>query len=72
MESIGERAAKEIMRRVKYEKVKPELDRINIPVECYYSWANGSRNPSAQGLKQLALAGYDVHYILTGERKDNA
>ena len=68
MESIGQRAAKEIMRRVKYGNVNFEMERMKIPLNNFYGWANGSRNPSANFLRQMALAGYDVYYILTGEK----
>lgn len=69
METIGERAAQAIKRRVRYGRIKPECDRINIPVGVVYDWANGVTNPSAYYLQQMALAGYDVHYILTGVKK---
>lgn len=67
MDTIGERAAKAIMRRVKYGSVKPEMERMDIPVPNFYGWANGTKNPSAYYLQKMAFNGYDVLWILTGE-----
>lgn len=67
METIGERAARLIKERVRYGKVKPELDRIGVDTYAFYGWDEGRYNPSAYYLQQMALAGYDVIYILTGK-----
>lgn len=66
--TIGERAALAIKRRVKYGKVKPELDRLNITEASYSRWKRGKDNPQSFWLQKMALAGYDVHWILTGEK----
>jgi hypothetical protein len=34
-----------------------------------HQWNTGKHTPSAPILRRMALDGYDVHYILTGERK---
>lgn len=65
--TIGERAALAIKRRVRYGKVKPELDRLTIPHGSYERWKLGKGDPQSFWLQQLALAGYDVHWILTGQ-----
>ncbi len=66
---IGMRAADEI-RRTAYGKCndKEEAKRIGIRRKSFYDWDNGRSDPSTYNLQKMALAGYDVHYILTGER----
>ena len=46
------------------------LDEVNIPYGTFRDWSMGKYNPTAIGLESMALAGYDVIYILTGEKKD--
>ena len=65
----GQRAAQEIRRKVHYGRVKPELDRLTIPQGTFTKWENAKYDPQFYWLQQLAFAGYDTHYILTGERK---
>lgn len=67
MDTIGTRAAKAIMRRVKYGTTRPEMERMNICYTNFYQWASGKRNPSAFHLRKMALEGYDVVWILTGK-----
>lgn len=67
--TIGQRAALAIKRRVRYGKVKPELDRLTIPHGSYERWKLGKGDPQSFWLQQLALAGYDVHWILTGQKQ---
>jgi hypothetical protein len=67
--TIGERAALAIKRRVRYGNVKPELDRLTIPHGSYERWKLGKGDPHSFWLQQLALAGYDVHWILTGQKQ---
>lgn len=67
--TIGERTAQEIKKRVKFGKVLPELKRLTIPTECYYRWKRGRGDPQAHYLRILALEGYDIHYILTGQKQ---
>lgn len=45
-----------------------ECRKCNIEPHYLQYWRKGG-NPSAKALKELALAGYDIYYILTGERK---
>lgn len=78
MGTIGERAAKAIQQQAmkgtsanrRTIKVKDELDRLDIPQENFYHWKKGESNPSAYYLQQMALAGYDVIWILTGKEKE--
>ena len=65
--TVGQRAALAIKRRVQYGRIKPELDRLTIPERSYSRWKKGKDNPQSFWLQQLAFAGYDVHWILTGQ-----
>lgn len=66
--TIGQRAALAIRRRVRFGKVKPELDRLTIPTGSYERWKLGKGDPQSYWLQQMAFAGYDIHWILTGEQ----
>ena len=71
MKEIGKRAAAEI-RQQAYDNdtdISFELVCINTCRQDMYSWEKGKTMPSALKLRNMALAGYDVHYILTGGRK---
>lgn len=72
MESIGERAVKEIKKRARQNGVSmsKEAAKLSLTSTSLAHWRENG-NPSAYYLQQMALAGYDVVYILTGERKDN-
>lgn len=67
--TIGQRAALAIRRKVHYGRVKPELDRLMIPQTTFNKWENGKNEPGGYWLAQLAMAGYDEHWILTGEMR---
>ena len=67
--TIGQRAALAIKRRVRYRNVNPELDRLTIPHSSYERWKLAKGDPQSFWLQQMALAGYDVHWILTGQKK---
>ena len=67
--TVGQRASQAIKERVNYGKVKPELDRLFIPTSTFYAWELYQRDPQAYYLKQMALAGYDIFWILTGQRE---
>ena len=67
--TIGQRAALAIKRRVRYGKVNPELDRLTIPHSSYERWKLGKGDPQAFWLQQMALDGYDVYWILTGQKQ---
>ena len=70
MNNIGIRAAKEIYNRQDSEHdLKGLLNEIGLRRESLWAWGNGKADPCAYRLRVMALAGYDIHYILTGERK---
>lgn len=70
MKNIGIRAAKEIYNRQDSEH---DLDDVLYEIELtrasLWQYTKGKYVPSGQVLRRMALAGYDTHYILTGERK---
>lgn len=51
--------------------VTKEMHRIGLHRNKAYDWANG-KVPGGRALQAMALAGYDVIYILTGRRSGNA
>ena len=67
--TIGQRAALAIKRRVRYGNVNPELDCLTIPHSSYERWKLGKGDPQSFWLQQMALARYDVHWILTGQKQ---
>ena len=73
MDTIGTRAYKEICKRAFAKSIAPykQAEELDISSTMLTTWRRGKWNPSASILKKMALAGYDVIYILTGERKDN-
>ena len=72
METIGNRAYKEIEKRAIQNGIKPsnEAEKILINSNVLSKWKLYG-DPSAYYLQQMCLAGYDVIYILTGERSSN-
>lgn len=72
METIGNRAYKEIKKRAKRNGIcaTEEALKMGVTSHSLSSWKKGNNNPSAYYLQQMVLAGYDVIYILIGERKD--
>lgn len=70
MNNIGKRAAEAILKRIGSDSdYHKELDRLNLTRQSLNQWQNGKYTPSGKVLQRLAFAGYDVHWILTGERK---
>ena len=69
MLSCGQRAAKAIRERSEKNgtSIREECRKLNMETIVHYRWERGDFNPSAYFLKQMALAGYDVIYILTGK-----
>ena len=70
METIGNRAYKEIKKRARENGISPtrEAKKLGIASRSLSEWQNNG-NPCAYYLQQMYYAGYDVIYILTGERK---
>lgn len=70
MENIGVRAAKEILNRLDSEhELYDLLDEIEMTRASLYQWQKKKHVPGGKVLRRMDLAGYDIHYILTGERK---
>ena len=71
MESIGERAVKEIKKRARQNGVSmsKEAAKLSLTSTILAHWTDNV-NPSAYYLQQIALDGYDVIYILTGEKSN--
>ena len=67
METIGERAVKEIKKRARQNGISTskEAAKLFITSTTIAAWKNNV-NPCAYHLQQMALAGYDVIWILTG------
>lgn len=72
METIGQRAAKAIRDRAKEsgKLLEEELLDVDVSRRVLCAWENYNRNPQAYFLQQMALAGYDVYWILTGRTFD--
>ncbi len=68
--TIGNRAAEEIKKQAMKNgtSLHKEGAKIGVASTILTSWKRNT-NPSAYFLQQMALAGYDVIYILTGEKK---
>ena len=73
MENIGKRAAQAIRKRSKENGTKLEEESMKVYVsrKVMNDWEVRNRNPSAFFLQQMALAGYDVFWILTGQVGNN-
>ena len=73
METIGKRAATAIRERAKQNGTKLEEESMKLYVsrKVMNDWELRNRNPSAFFLQQMALAGYDVFWILTGQEGNN-
>ncbi len=71
--TIGQRAAQCIKERAWEIGItfRRECDDMGINDSQMRVWASGKMNPSAHFLAVMCSHGYDIKYILTGERKDN-
>ena len=72
--TIGERAVKVVKERAKQKGIPLRQELLNFGLQNYrvfLHWDVKGANPSAYYLQQLALAGYDVFYILTGKEVAN-
>lgn len=67
--TIGERAYMAIREKAGRKNIVKEMKRLDIVNTSLYGWKNGAANPSAYYLAKMALAGYDIYWILTGERQ---
>lgn len=73
METIGKRAATAIRERAKQNgtNLGQESLKVDVSRKVMNDWETKNRNPSAYFLQQMALAGYNVVWILTGAERDN-
>ena len=68
MDKIGLRAVEAIEEMAQKNGVRAskEYRKLDISANVWHSWKFLNFQPSAYFLRQMALAGYDVIYILTG------
>ena len=66
---VGRRAAQLLLEKEAKAGMTTEaqLERMGLDRKTLYSWSAG-HTPSGRALQVLALAGYDVVYILTGRK----
>ena len=71
--TIGQRAARLIDGRSWDTKlpVTTLMEMLGTNRQVYYNWRNGKEDPSAKLLAKMALAGYDVLWVLTGTERRN-
>ncbi len=70
MDNIGVRATKEIYSRIDSEHSLDELlEELDMTRPYLWQYGKKKRIPSGKVLRRMALAGYNINYILTGERK---
>jgi hypothetical protein len=69
--TIGERAAQAIHERSADTGVSPAkiMESMGGNRKTLGDWEKRNRNPQAYWLQQMALAGYDTYWILTGQRQ---
>lgn len=69
--SIAERAVCEIVRKTRNDNknLKKELQFLGISKTLYFKWNRSENEPQSYFIAEMAKAGYDVIYILTGVRK---
>lgn len=68
MDKVNKRAVAAIEERAKQNGVRAskEYKKLDISYNVWHSWKHKGFQPSSYFLRQMALAGYDVMYILTG------
>ena len=68
MDKIGLRAVEAIEERAKKNgtRASKERQKLDVAASVYHAWKRRRFSPSAYYLRNMALAGYDVTYILTG------
>lgn len=73
IDGIGERTVQAIKDRAKKNGTKKsvEAEKLGISRRVMCGWKNSHTDPSAYFLQQMALAGYDVFWILTGKEKED-
>lgn len=66
---IGLRAAKLIRERAVH--VKEQMYRLGLRRNSIHDWESGACAPSVYALQAMAYQGYDVVYVLTGQKGRN-
>ena len=68
MDKIGFRAVQAIEEKAKKNgtRASKEYRKLDVSSNTWHSWKRLNFAPSAYFLRKMALAGYDVLYILTG------
>lgn len=66
---IGLRAAELI--RERGVRVKEQMRRLGLNRKSIHDWESGACVPSAYALQAMAYQGYDVVYVLTGQKGRN-
>ena len=71
MYEVGKRATAAIAAKARREgrRTEREYARLGISKQVFSNWKQGKVVPSGYFLQQMAMAGYDVNYILTGVKK---
>lgn len=71
--TIGMRAAEAIKERARKNgsTLTSEFENLGLCRKVFGDWQKRGIDPSAYYLQQMALAGYDVIYILTGKENNN-
>lgn len=67
--TIGQRAYLALCENAEKKGLSFAQEARSCNIEPHYiQYWRKNGNPSAVNLKELALAGYDIYYILTGEK----
>lgn len=71
-ETVGQRAAYAIRGRCVQNRtsLEHELRNADISSRLFWSWEKQGFSPTAYSLRKLAVAGYDVMWILMGGERD--
>lgn len=69
---IGKRAAEAVRAMAKENETSYifELNCLQVKAETLWQWEHGNTDPRAKALANMASAGYDVLYILTGVKNN--
>lgn len=69
MDGVGERAAYAIRQRCAQNgiRISAEKKKLDMNSCTLFHWEHGEHAPTSYFLRKMALAGYDVMWILTGE-----
>ena len=73
METIGNRAYQAIKERAEQNgrHILDQAEEVFVSKRVLWAWQHGQYDPRAYFLQELAKAGYDVIWILTGKREED-